>query len=423
MADRDESLSVRPFRGLRYDQSLHPAFAVVAPPYDVIKLADRMRLIARSSRNVVRLILPDVGRAENARRLLDEWRADGTLVMEDEPCLYRTEERFTGPDGIERVRYGMIALVGLPEGDGVILPHERTMPDVVQDRLRLLEATQAQPSPILVTYDDPDGDIDAALRAGAEPTAAIDLTDDHGTHLRLWRIADPAIQQRIEEMLAARRLLIADGHHRYATALAYRDRNPDDPSANAMMMYLTNGASPGLVVFPIHRVVDGVPAALAISLPERLAAAGFHIDAPGDGVVALEEAMAAIPHTQPAIGLVRHDLPPLLLTADPQSEGSPLDRIDAVMLQERILGPLLDLPPEIVARTERIRYTPHADEAAAMVAEDSTVGFILRAPSVRDIEAVALAGAVMPQKSTYFYPKTLDGLVIRTLDEASLDLG
>lgn len=417
---RPDTLAVRPFRGLRYDQALHPAFAVVAPPYDVITLADRMRFIARSSRNVVRLILPDVGRAENARRLLDEWRADGTLLAEDRPCLYRTEERFVGPDGVERVRAGMIAQVGLPHGDGVILPHERTMPDIVEDRLRLLETTQAQPSPILVTYDDPDGDIDAALRAGAEPVPTIDLTDDHGTHLRLWRVTDSEVQDRIGAMLAARRLLIADGHHRYATALAYRDRNPDDPLAGAMMMYLTNGASPGLVVFPIHRVVADVPADVVISLPERLVEAGFGIDEAGDGVVTLERAMQAAPHDRRVFGLIRQDLPPLLVTAPAVDGNDPLDVIDAAVLQDLVLGPLLDLPPDAVARTDRIRYTPHADEAAALVADDSTVGFILRAPSVRDIEAVALAGRVMPQKSTFFYPKTLDGLVIRTLDEPDL---
>lgn len=420
VADRPESLDVRPFRGLRYDQALHPAFAVVAPPYDVITLADRMRLIARSSRNVVRLILPDIGRAENARRLLDEWRADGTLVAEDRPCLYRTEERFVGPDGVERVRAGMIAEVGLPERERLILPHERTMPDIVEDRLELLEATQAQPSPILVTYDDPNGDIDAALRVGAEPVPTIDLTDDHGTHLRLWRVSDPAVQERIGAMLASRRLLIADGHHRYATALAYRDRNPGDPSAGAMMMYLTNGASPGLVVFPIHRVVTEVPADVVISLPERLAAAGFVMDEAGDGVVTLERAMAAAPHDRRVFGLIRHELPPLLVTAPAVDDADPLGMIDAAVLQDLVLGPLLDLPPETVARTNRIRYTPHADDAAALVTDETTVAFVLRAPSVRDIEAVALAERAMPQKSTYFYPKTLDGLVIRTLDDADL---
>ena len=139
-----EHLDVRPFRGLRYDPKRHPAFSVVAPPYDVITMADRARLVARSNKNVVRLILPDVGRAENARRLLDEWRDDATLVPEETPCLYRTEESFTGPDGVTRTRSGMIALVGLPQGDGIILPHERTMPNIVADRLRLLRTTHAQ---------------------------------------------------------------------------------------------------------------------------------------------------------------------------------------------------------------------------------------------------------------------------------------
>ncbi len=419
-----EPLDVRPFRGLRYDPKRHPAFSVVAPPYDVITMADRMRLVARSSRNVVRLILPDVGRAENARRLLDEWRSDGTLLPEEVPCLYRTEETFIGPDGVNRVRTGMIALVGLPQRDGTILPHERTMPNIVEDRLRMLRTTHAQPSPILVTYDDPDNDIDAALRAGSEPTPIIDLTDDHGTHLRMWRVTDPAMQDRIHGVLESRSLLIADGHHRYATALAYRDAFPQDASANAMMMYLTNGSSPGLVIFPIHRVVSGISEELQARLPALLVEAGFAVTEAGDGVVQLEAAMSAIPHDHGVFGLVRKDLPPLLVHAQPNPDDqTPLSRIDAVMLQERILAPLLDLPAEVVATTYRIRYTAHSDDAAAKVDESGDVGFILRAPSVREVEAVARSGAVMPQKSTYFYPKTLDGLVIRTLDGPSAELG
>ena len=418
MSTEPEHLEVRPFRGLRYDPKRHPAYSVVAPPYDVIQLADRMRLVARSNRNVVRLILPDVGRAENARRLLDEWREDGTLREEDVPCLYRTEETFTGPDGVTRVRTGMIALVGLPRGEGTILPHERTMPNIVEDRLRLLRTTHAQPSPILVTYDDPYGDIDAALRLGSEPLPIVDLTDDHGTHLRMWRVTDEPLQERIHDILAERRLLIADGHHRYATALAYRDAFPQDPSANSMMMFLTNGASPGLVIFPIHRVVSGVAAATQERLPDMLCEAGFTVEEAGDGVAQLETAMAKIPHDHGVFGLVRQGLPPLLVSApgEPAAADSPLDRIDAVMLQERVLGPLLDLPADVVAKTHRIRYTAYSDDAAAKVEESGDVGFILRAPTVREVEAVALAGEVMPQKSTYFYPKTLDGLVIRTLD-------
>ena len=234
----------------------------------------------------------------------------------------------------------------------------------------------------------------------------------------MWRVTDEPLQERIHDILAERRLLIADGHHRYATALAYRDAFPQDPSANSMMMFLTNGASPGLVIFPIHRVVSGVAAATQERLPEELREAGFSVEEAGDGVAQLETAMAKIPHDHGVFGLVRQGLPPLLVSAPGEAAAadSPLDRIDAVMLQERVLGPLLDLPADVVAKTHRIRYTAYSDDAAAKVEESGDVGFILRAPTVREVEAVALAGEVMPQKSTYFYPKTLDGLVIRTLD-------
>ena len=186
------------------------------------------------------------------------------------------------------------------------------------------------------------------------------------------------------------------------------------------MMFLTNSTSPGLVIFPIHRVISGVDGQLQDRLPGLFVEAGFIVSEAGDGVVALDKAMAAVSHDRRVFGLVRRDLPLLLVVSEPDAtDATPLDRIDAVMLQERVLGPLLDLPADVVARTDRIRYTAHSDDAAAKVAESGDLGLILRAPSVRDVEAVALSGEVMPQKSTYFYPKTLDGLVIRMLDGPS----
>ena len=219
---------------------------VVAPPYDVITAADRETLLRRSPYNVVRLILPDAGDEAVVNDLFCEWQREGVLVQEAQPCLYRVEQDFVGPDGVRRTRTGVIALVRLePYEARVVRPHERTYSGPKAGRLRLLRATRAQLSPVFALYDDPSGRVEAALAARAEHDAEIDVTDGQGTRHRLWRVVSG--HEEVEAVLAGCPLLIADGHHRYETALAYQAerRGSDDAPAGWTMMYLANACSPG----------------------------------------------------------------------------------------------------------------------------------------------------------------------------------
>jgi uncharacterized protein (DUF1015 family) len=237
--------AIRPFRALHYSGQRVRLEEVVAPPYDVISAEERERLLARSPYNVVRLILPDPGTERGVNRLFCAWQREHVVVQDPVPCLYRVEQDFVGPDGIAHTRSGFIALVRLePYEARVVRPHERTYEGPKEGRLRLLRATRTQLSPVFALYDDPSGRAETALVEGSEPEPEIDVTDAQGTRHRLWRV--PSNHEPVAEVVAAGPLLIADGHHRYETALAYlaeRD-GEDDPAAAWTMMYLANAASP-----------------------------------------------------------------------------------------------------------------------------------------------------------------------------------
>ena len=395
---------------------------VVAPPYDVITAADRETLLRRSPYNVVRLILPDAGDEAVVNDLFCQWQREGVLVQEAQPCLYRVEQDFVGPDGVRRTRTGVIALVRLePYEARVVRPHERTYSGPKAGRLRLLRATRAQLSPVFALYDDPSGRVEAALAARAEHDAEIDVTDGQGTRHRLWRVVSG--HEEVEAVLAGCPLLIADGHHRYETALAYQAERSgsDDAPAGWTMMYLANACSPGLQIYPTHRVVLGVDAEVRASLPGRLASLGFTVDArPGDDAAALARALDGA-GSNPAAAIWRPGDVPLLvrLIDDAALNGAPptLRGLDVTAVDRLVLARALGIAADAADRAERIVYRHRPAEATAL-ADDrgEAVAVLLRAPAVRDVEAVADAGEVMPQKSTYFYPKTVDGFVFYGLD-------
>jgi uncharacterized protein (DUF1015 family) len=339
---------IRPFRALRYDEeNAGPLDALVAPPYDVISDDERREYLARSPYNVVHLTLPDS--EERAARDLDDWRDSGVLARDDDPAFWALSQSYVGPDGVERTRNGYVVSLHIePYDRGVVLPHERTHAGPKEGRLRLLRATRTQLEPIFLLHDGP--------RAEApERTPDIDVGGD-----RLWRVeTGPDV--------GALQLLIADGHHRYETALAFHDEDGTDASA-WMMVVLVSTSEPGLTIFPTHRVaqhVDGIR--------------GTPIDAPGDEL--------------PGVVLYRAGRYELL-------EGDGLD----VELVER-LAP------------EGVTYTPsRADAVATVDAGNAEAAFLLRPTRIDDVFAVARRGDVMPQKSTYFFPKLTSGLLFHPLD-------
>jgi len=346
---------VKPFRAVRYAERAGSLDTLVAPPYDVISPAQRDELAARNEHNVVHLTLPDDEAA--AGRLWREWREDGTLADEDAPGFWWLSQDYVGPDGVARTREGLVAaLKAEPYENRVVLPHERTHRGPKEGRLRLLREVKAQLEPLFFLYEG----APPASRPAREP----DLEVEGG---RLWRLPPDGVS----EAFADRQLLIADGHHRYETTLAYGE--------NAYVLaVLVSLDDPGLMIFPTHRVFEHEPG-------ERLPAEALA----GDARRALED----VPADRAAAVFYRGDGFELAV------DGNELD----VRLVDR-LG------------HEGISYTADWDEAVRAVdAGEAEVAVLMRPTRIEDVFAVAQRGETMPQKSTYFYPKLVSGLLFLPL--------
>jgi len=419
--------AIRPLRALRYDPGRVRLDDAVVPPYDVISPADRETLAARSEYSAVHLVLPDSpGRAG---RLLYDWRQDGILVQDDTPALWWHVQDYIGPDGAEGSRSGFLSAVRLSDyTEGRVRPHEQTHASARADRLELTRATAANLSPVFGLYEDPACGAREALAQHASGAAAMQVTDGDGTTHRFWPVTDPAAIAAVQAAMAERTIIIADGHHRYETALAYRaerrarDGDPDDDRPyDFALMHLVNMHGEGLVIYPTHRVImgrrqvtDEVLHAFEVS----------ELDAPPAKV---EAALRDVPAETVAFAVWRGgDRPALICTLRDRAAVSmamsgaaaPLRTVDAAVLEAVVLAPLLGLlDPAHFATTDTIRYVRELGAAVAPVDRgDASAAFLLRPPTVDQVRAVADAGAVMPQKSTYFFPKLYCGFLINPLD-------
>jgi len=436
--------NLRPFRALRFEpSSVGDIGAVMAPPYDVIDPATRARLIARHPANVVRLDLPadETGdqpddRYRRAARTLATWRSDGTLRKDPHPSVYAYEQTYRVPDsGIERTQRGFFARLRLePFGpESGVLPHERTLSGPKEDRYKLLRATGVNTSPIVGLFDDARGGTGERLAAVAGGPPDVDVTDDDGVRHRLWALpasGDGPASIVAGELLAAAEtgpITIADGHHRYETALRYRDERrmsrscEEDPPFDYVLTLLVDAIGQPLTVLPTHRLVRGLAAGVAAG---ALAGVGELFDtAPVAGSAELIEAFApadggAGSGGRGRFGLWTRDGGAILTARRAAFEphlpggGDALRSLDVTLL-EVALERLADLDAEAVA-AGAVEYTTSAADAIAAVDADDGVdaAFLLEPTPVASIEAVAREGDVMPQKSTYFYPKALTGLVI-----------
>jgi uncharacterized protein (DUF1015 family) len=442
--------TVRAFRALRYSTEVVPDLGlVVAPPYDVISPELHRRLLARDPRNVVRLDLPatEPGDADpderyrRAARLLRGWRSDGTLRRDPKPSLYPYEQTYHLPGaeaGEPRVRRGVFArLVLEPFGPGSgVRPHERTMSGPKEDRYRLLRATDVNTSPVVGMYDDPSGGVAAWLdEVTGSLVPVADLTDDDGVRHRLWAVASDDARSTtgpIERRIGAGPITIADGHHRYETALRYRDERrrgaptTDDPAPWDEILALLLEPTAGVVdVLATHRVVRGLGEAgldrLRAGLdglfevtpdvpPDELRRAF----APGTAITGSRGRFGVWTRAGGSILQVRRDaFSPLLVSGGPA-----LRRLDVTLLGAA-LEQLAGIDPAAVDAGARIAYTKDAAEAIRWVDEgheDADAAFLLEPTPAAEIAAVAADGDVMPQKSTYIYPKALTGLVINPLE-------
>lgn len=412
---------IEPFRALRYSAAAGPLAGLVAPPYDVIDQRERARLAASSSSNAIHLILPQGERPyETAAALLDEWRRDGRLARDAEPTMLLYAQRFE-LQGRTFERWGLLAALQLePLDGGVVLPHERTLAAPKADRLNLIRACRTNLSPIFGLVDAP---LDLAARtAAAEPVA--DFTDRAGVGHRLWRVADRATCADLVAALEPAQVFIADGHHRYETALAYRDERRAAEPASApgarefdfILFYLCSARDPGLVVLPTHRLLAGAPAieSLLARWRDELAVTAW------SDPRALAAALGAAPSEpgRPRVGVVhRGGTECWLLEAGPGSAASralgaldgPLRALDVSLLHHVVL-------PGVPA--DRFTYTHDDGEALGGVAADGAfdLAVLVPPPRVADVLAISRAGLTMPQKSTYFHPKVLTGLAFHELD-------
>ena len=370
---------IRPFRAVRYDEGkTGPLGSLLALPYDVIGPADRERYLAANPYNVVRLILPES--CEEAARLFAEWRRDGILVEEEGEAVWWLRQDYEGPDGVRRMRQGVVASLGLePYSAGIVRPHERTYPGPKQSQLELLRAVHASLSPILLLYDDPSAGARRVLEPLADGEPLLSAQDGPARN-RLWRITDPEAIAEAKQALADERLVIADGHHRYETALAFHEEQGTGSSGWTMAV-LVNTHGEGLTIFPTHRVVGRAP-----ELDN-----GFRVTPVSGGAAEALAALERIEHEHPAFVLYRRGDAALVEALGDRS-------LDAAALER--LG------------LEEVSYTPRAEEAVALVDSGrAEAAFLLRPPTIEQVEAVAQAGETMPQKSTYFYPKLLSGLL------------
>jgi len=404
---------IRPFAGVRYRVPDSELPRVLAPPYDVIPSAYQEALYARDPRNIVRVILNrGVGEAayEEAGATYRHWLAEGVLARDPEPSLYLLEQSFTADDR-RLARVGLLARFRAEDpGTRRILPHEQTRKGPREDRWRVLLATRANFSPIFMMFPD-EGGAFASLAAAAmasRPEAA--FTDDGGVAHRMWRITEPAAMGAFAGALARPKAYIADGHHRYATALRYRDeRGPDGAWT---LGYFTPLDAPGLVVLPYHRILEEGP---SLEEARRALQAHFRVTAAPDAREAAREAgTSAAPY---AFGLAERGTGGLAAEALPSAEkllpaGAPpsLRALDTYFLHQAVLPKLLGVADAAV------RYVHSLAEAEEAVASGACrLAALMRATPARQIVDVAEAGESMPAKSTFFHPKLPSGLVIHPL--------
>ena len=423
---------VEPLRALHYEPAVAgPLQHVAAPPYDVIDAPQRAELLERSPYNVVAIDLPEDPDGgddyDHAAKLLQAWRADGAVVLDDEPAIWTLVQDYTAPDGRRLTRNGFFARVRIEEyGPGAIRPHERTHPGPKADRLSLTQATRANLSPIFSLYSDPEltawNALEPATKAG-EPFG--EVTDDDGTLNRLWRVTDPDVIATVTQATSDTELLIADGHHRYETARVYADEIGGEGAHRYVLMCLVALQDEGLTVFPTHRLVDGLMGdgpkieALTATLKQcfdiaQIAADDLVPPGAGDGTIEMGYMDS---HFKRAFRLTLKDqaIADEALADMPE----PYRRLDTAVLEALVLKGPLGLTEDDISHLHGLDYARSFEEARELV-ESGTfdAGFFLRGIPVTQIQEIAAAGVNMPPKSTYFFPKVPTGLLFHPLTDA-----
>ena len=433
--------TVRPFQGILYDPQRVDVARVVAPPYDVITPQDQQRYYRQDPRNVVRLIAGEVrpydtaedNKYTRAAGFFNDWLREGVLHRETRPCFYLYRHQFLDPaTGKSRTRLGILGVVELePFGRGV-LPHERTHARAKADRLSLTRAVQANLSPVFALYEDPRSAIRPIIDAAMSDDPRLSITGEDGDKHTVWSLCGDHRFRELAEIVSASRLYIADGHHRYETALNFRNRQrlehpdaPADAAFNYVLMLLVDVRDPGLTILPTHRLLHDLEGFDPATLLRRLGSR--HRVVQWADRAALLTAMQE-PTAGQRIGIAFAEESPSHDRAGEQGGGfftvdiertpaaDPVSELDVSVLHREILLRELGLEETMLEQERYLSYSRDFQSALDQVRRGAAqAAFLLRQPSVADVVAVANAGQVMPQKSTYFYPKPASGIVFNPL--------
>ncbi len=432
--------NIRPFCGMRFNVAKTGDLKLVTtPPYDIISPEEQENFYTRHENSVIRLEYgkeyaddtADNNRYTRAAKDLKAWIDEQVLIFEEKPAIYLYEEEFTLKNGETKAFRGFMTLVELAEfSKKIVLPHEETLSKAKTDRFNLMDATHANFSPVYCLYMDEEQKISSVIRDVAAKEADISFTAADGVKQKLWVVTDEETLKTVQKGFEDKQLFIADGHHRYETAINFRNKlreeNPQDgPDAlyNYVMMLLVDMDDPGLVVFPTHRMLKDLEsfdeAEVLKALDGTFAA---EKKAAGENAAqAMEDALAKVSADEKAFAFYTGKDYFYLLTltdttamAKAISDKSDAYRgLDVAILHTLILGKVFGIDMENMANQKNLVYTKFAEEAVDSV-KDGTFqcSFLLNATKVREIKDVSLANEKMPQKSTYFYPKIITGLVM-----------
>jgi uncharacterized protein (DUF1015 family) len=443
---------ITPFRALRYDPTRVPLTEVATQPYDKITPEMQDRYYAANPHNLVRIILgkrnasdgPQDNPYTRAAGFFAEWRTNGVFLQDPKPSIYRYTQRFTAPGTkLDRERRGFIALGKIEDYSAeVVFRHEQTLAKPKADRLDLLRATRAHFGQIFMLYSDPSAEIETALVSAEAPV--IEISDEYGVLHQVWKISAPETLEFVRSRMQDKKLIIADGHHRYETALNYRnERRAAAAAAGAgqdgvsvasphgqvpaayefAMMTFINMDSPGLLILPTHRVVHGLSSFSMESLREG--AAEFFSLEEVDPLIDAARATSILKeagHTGTALLAVSRDRVFLLSRSKAPAAvfgGLSLRQqgLDVVQLHKCLLEGVLGISEEAIRNQQNVTYIRDAAEAMQMVGEGKAdVAFLMNPARMRQVRDIAFAGEVLPQKSTDFYPKLLSGLTVYALE-------
>jgi uncharacterized protein (DUF1015 family) len=425
---RKHLAEISPFSGVRYNQEIVGDMAsVICPPYDVISPEEQRAYYEKSEYNAIRLehgiALPEDTKANDkhsrASATFNQWLKERVLTVDHVPSFYIHEHTFTYQN-IRKRRLGFMVCVRLePWENKIIFPHENTVPGIKSDRLDLMRACAANFSPLLGLYEDLGQKVTKLLTSQTSRKPAIEFTQAEETH-KLWVANEPEFVQRVSHFLASRPIYIADGHHRYETALAYRDErrqenSPGNEAFNFIMMSLVPFSDPGLIVLPVHRLVNNLSSKALTQFRGNLETF-FEVESVPlgeDGLPEIRGAITRILGLEPgSVIALKPRQSPSIKEMMPEGHSGVYKRLDLSIVQHLVIDKLKDLD-----KSSSITYTPNIVQARQLVESgEYQLAFLLNPITVATIKAIADANDKMPGKSTFFYPKLPTGLVINRLE-------